>query len=180
VSDRAETVTASRYVHRGKVVNLRIDDVRLPDGRKAVREVVEHAAAVCVVALDADDNVLLVRQFRLPTNKALLEIPAGSVNQGEDPADAAARELAEECGYVPGRIERLAGFYSAPGFLTEYLHLYLATDLREERRDADDDEDVDVVRIPADEAIARAARGDFEDAKTLVGLLALGARRRAG
>lgn len=177
--DRAETVTASRYPYRGKVLNLRLDDVRLPDGRTAMREVLEHAPAVCVVALDADDNVLLVRQFRLPTNKALLEIPAGSCDPDEDPAAAAARELAEECGYTPGKLERLAGFYSAPGFLTEYLHLYLATELREEQRDADDDENVEVVRVPVDEAVARAARGEFEDAKTLVGLLALGARRRA-
>lgn len=174
----SETTTASRYVHRGKVVSLRIDEVRLPDGRTATREVVEHRPAVCVVALDADDNVLLVRQYRLPAGETLLEIPAGKMDEGEDdPAAAARRELAEETGYVPGTLEPLGGFYSAPGFTTEYLHLFLATDLREERLDADDDEDIEIVRVPAAEAIAAAARGEYRDAKTLVGLLAFGMRR---
>jgi ADP-ribose pyrophosphatase len=177
VSGGPETVIASRYGYRGKVLNLRIDDVRLPDGRTAVREVAEHRPAVCVVALDAEDNVLLVRQYRLPAGEAMLEIPAGSANPDEEPAAAARRELAEETGYVPGQIEPLGGFYSAPGFLTEYLHLFLATDLREEPGQADEDEDVELVRVPAAEAIARAARGEYRDAKTLIGLLMLGARR---
>jgi ADP-ribose pyrophosphatase len=177
MSGRPETVIASRYLYRGKVLDLRVDDVRLPNGRTAAREVVEHRPAVCVVALDRDDYVLLVRQYRLPAGEAMVEIPAGSTDPDEDPAAAARRELAEETGYVPGKLAPLGGFYSAPGFLTEYLHLFLATDLREERRQADEDEDVVVVRVPADEAIARAARGEYHDAKTLIGLLILGARR---
>lgn len=173
----AETTIASRYPYRGRIIDVRVDDVRLPDGRTATREIVEHRPAVCVVAIDADDNVLLVSQFRLPAGKALLEIPAGSTNPDEDPEDAARRELAEETGYTAGTMERLGSFFSAPGFVTEYLHLYLATDLHESRLPADDDEDIEVVRLPVGEAIARAIRGELEDAKTLVGLLALAARR---
>ena len=174
----SETIVASRHVHRGRVVSLRVDEVRLANGRTAMREVVEHLPSVCIVALDAADNVLLVSQFRLPAGKTLLEIPAGSTNADEDPADAARRELAEETGFRPRKLERLAAFYPAPGFLTEYLHLFLATDLEPQHLDADDDEAIELVRMPAAEAIARAARGEFDDGKTLVGLLALGARRR--
>ncbi len=173
----SEEVTASRHVYRGKILNLRVDEVRLANGRAATREVVEHLPSVAIVAVDADDNVLLVSQFRLATGKTLLEIPAGSTNRGEDPALAARRELAEETGFRPGKLERLGGFWAAPGFMTEYLHLFLATELEPEVLAADDDEAIEIVRVPAAEAIASATRGEFEDAKTLIGLLMLGARR---
>jgi ADP-ribose pyrophosphatase len=168
---------ASQHVYRGKVLDLRVDRIRLANGRIAEREIVEHGGAVCIVALDENDNVLLVEQFRTPVNDLMLEIPAGSMEGDEAPEAAARRELAEETGLRPNKLERLGSFYSAPGFCTEQLHLFLATDLVPEKRAADDDEAIDVVRLPAAAAIARAARGEFNDAKTLVGLLMLGARR---
>lgn len=175
-----EIVLSSQHVYRGRVVDLRVDEVHLPDGSVRKREIVEHRGAVCIVALDDQARVLLVRQHRAPTGGDLLEIPAGTLEPGEDPESCARRELAEETGYRPERLERLLGFYSAPGFCSEYLHLFLATDLVEERRDADDDEQIEVVRVPIAEAVAAAARGDYQDAKTVVGLLAYAARSRTG
>jgi ADP-ribose pyrophosphatase len=171
------SAASSQYVYRGRVVDLRVDEVRRPDGTTYRREVVEHRGAVCIVALDEHGRVLLVRQHRTPTGRDLLEIPAGTIEPDEEPEPCARRELAEETGYRPGRLERLLGFYSAPGFCTEYLHLFLATELEAEQRDADEDEEIEVERVPLEEAIAAAVRGDDEDAKTLVGLLAYAARR---
>jgi ADP-ribose pyrophosphatase len=174
-----QSVVSSQYVYRGRVVDLRVDEVRRPDGGVHRREVVEHRGAVCVVALDEAGRVLLVRQHRAPAGRTLRELPAGTLEPGEEPESCARRELAEETGYRPGRLERLLGFYSAPGFCTEYLHLFLATELEEERRDADDDEEIEVEPVPIAEALAAAARGEYEDAKTLVGLFAYAARRAA-
>ncbi|HEV8632705.1 MAG TPA: NUDIX hydrolase [Chloroflexota bacterium] len=171
-----QTVVSSQHVYRGRVVDLRVDEIRLPTGAVRKREVVEHRGAVCIVALDDRGRVLLVRQHRAPAGRELVELPAGTLERGEEPEPCARRELAEETGYRPGRLERLLGFYSAPGFCTEYLHLFLATELEEERRDADEDEEIAVERVPIEEAVAAAARGEYEDAKTLVGLLAYAAR----
>jgi len=172
-----QSIVSSQYVYRGRVVDLRVDEIRLPNGGVHRREIVEHRGAVCIVALDETGRVLLVRQHRAPTGRELLEIPAGTLEPGEAPESCAGRELAEETGYRPGRLERMLGFYSAPGYCTEYLHLFLATELEEERREGDEDEEIVVERVPIEEAIAAAARGDYEDAKTLVGLLAYALRR---
>ncbi|GAI22032.1 unnamed protein product, partial [marine sediment metagenome] len=128
-----EETLSSETIYSGRVVTLRVDEVRLPGGRQTKREVVEHSDCVAIVAVDADDNVLLVRQFRKPVEKDLLEIPAGCIEPGEEPVATARREMREETGYLPRSIKRMGGFYSTPGFCTEYLHLYLATDLVPER-----------------------------------------------
>ena len=108
---------------------MRVDTVRLPSGRETTREIVEHDDCVAVVALDADGRLLLVKQFRTAVGRELLEIPAGGIDPGESPEEAVSREMREETGYLPRKVERLGGFYSAPGYATEYLYLYLATDL---------------------------------------------------
>jgi ADP-ribose pyrophosphatase len=153
----------------------------------ATREIVGHPGAVAIVAIDSDERVLLVRQFRVAAGTALLEIPAGTLDVDaatgavEDPAVAAARELEEETGFRAGTWERLGSFWTAPGFATELMHLFLATDLRPadaDRIGPDEDERLELVRLPVDEAIAAVDRGDIADAKSLVGLLRL-ARRRA-
>ena len=126
----AEEVTlSSQLIYDGRAVRLRVDTVRTPGGGETTREIVEHSDCVAVIPLDAEDNVLLVNQFRKPVEKKLLEIPAGGIEPGEDAEATVRRELREEIGYLPRKIERLGGFYSAPGYGTEYLHLYLATDL---------------------------------------------------
>lgn len=171
-----ERVIEQRRVFEGKVVNLRVDTVQMPDGRTATREVVEHTPAVAIVPVDAEGRVVLVRQWRVPAGAALLEAPAGSVDHGEDIEAAAQRELQEEIGYRAGRLTRMAGFWVAPGYCTEYIHVFLAEDLIESRLDADDDENIEVVRLSLADALTAITTGDIDDAKSQVGLL-LYARR---
>jgi ADP-ribose pyrophosphatase len=166
-----ETIVKSEEIYSGRVVHLTIHEVRLPDGSHSKREVVKHPGAVALVALDAGQNVLLVRQFRLPAGRVLSEIPAGTLKPDEAPAACATRELQEETGYKPGQLEALGGFFAAPGYTTEYIHLFLATELVESQLDADDDEFVEVDRVPLAEALAMIERGDIVDAKTITGLL---------
>ena len=156
------------------------------DGTRAERDVAIHPGAVAIVALDADDRVLLVRQYRSPAQRVLLEIPAGTLDVDssgaiEDPDLAAARELEEETGQRAGSWRKLGAFWTAPGFATELMHLYLATDLRPAETDRlgpDEDEALVAVRVPLDEAVAAAEDGRIADAKSIVGLLRL-ARLRA-
>jgi ADP-ribose pyrophosphatase len=173
-----ERTVEQRRVYEGKVVNLRVDTVKMPDGRAATREVVEHVPAVAMVPVDAAGRILLVRQWRNPANAVLLEVPAGSTDHGEEPELAVQRELQEEVGYLAGRLTRLGGFWVAPGYCTEYIHVYLAENLVESRLDADDDENIEVVPLTLDEALAAIDSGQIEDAKSQVGLL-MYARLRA-
>ncbi|MDI6709722.1 MAG: NUDIX hydrolase [Bacillota bacterium] len=169
--DLTEKRLESCYVYRGKVLNMRVDTVELPGGRRGTREVVEYAGAVAVVALDRDGRVLLVRQYRYPVGRELIEIPAGKLEPGEDPAAAARRELAEETGSTAGRLERLLRFFSTPGFTSEEMHLYLATDLEPGPAAPDEDEFVELVRVPLDTARRMVERGEICDAKSIVGIL---------
>jgi len=166
-----EKTLSSQLVYEGRAVKLRIDTVETPTGRETTREIVEHSDCIAVVAIDAENNVLLVKQFRKPVEKELLEIPAGGIDQGEDPEAAVRRELREEIGYMPQRVKRLGGFYSAPGYCTEYLHLYLATDLVPSRLFAEDTEEISLVRVPVAEIPDLIASGRFCDAKSIAGLL---------
>jgi len=168
-----EQVVESRRVYEGRVVSLRVDRVKLPDGRSAVREVVEHAPVVAIVALDGRGDVLLVRQYRLPVQQSLLEIPAGGVDSGESAEEAAQRELQEETGQRAGRLERLCTFFASPGYCDECMHLYLATALEPSALAADADESIEVVRLPLDEALRLIERGEIRDAKTIIGLWAV-------
>ena len=172
---RDEPILSDEVIYDGKLVKLHRLTVELPDGARAQREVVRHPGAVAMVPLLGDD-VLLVRQFRVAAGKILLEIPAGTLEDGEAPEAAAVRELQEEIGYRPERLERLGGEYTAPGYTSEYIHLFLASELMPSRLRQDSDEFIEVVRLPFAEALAMAERGAIEDGKTLVGLL-LAARR---
>ena len=173
-----ETVVGSRTVHRGHYVEVRVDDIVTPDGRRSSRDIVGHPGAVAVVALDRDDRVLLVRQFRLAAGRTLLEIPAGTLDRApdgslEEPDLASRRELEEETGYRAGNWRHLGAFWTAPGFATELMHLYLATDLlpvHENRLAPDEDENLELEHVPWREAVAMAERGEIGDAKSLVGL----------
>lgn len=173
-----EVLVSSEVVRRGRLLEFRIDTVELPDGHRSTRDVAGHPGGVCVVAIDPDDHVLLVRQWRHAIGQALLEIPAGTLDRDptgavEDHAGAAARELEEETGSVAGTWRNLGAFYTAPGFTSELMHLYLATDLRdaEGHHGPDEDERLELVRLPFATALVMAERGEIVDAKSQVGLL---------
>jgi ADP-ribose pyrophosphatase len=182
---RREAAIASERVFEGRVVALRVDDVRLPNGRETKREVVEHKGAVAIVPLLPGNRVVLIRQWRYAVEEELLEIPAGTLEPGEEPLACAHRELAEETGYRAARLEPIASFYTSPGFTNERLHLFLATGLEPAAIASDEDELIEVVTIPWTEAMAMCADGRIVDGKTLFGLVAVkraaeGAERRGG
>lgn len=167
-----ERRVAGRRIYEGRVVDLEVDEVELEDGTRAVREAVRHHGAVVLVPLTSDGRVLLVRQYRYVPGEVLLELPAGSLEPGEDPAACASRELVEETGRRPGRLRPLAAFYSAPGFCDEMVHCFLASDLEPvEGVSGDADERIEVVALRFEEAVAMARRGALRDAKTVAGIL---------
>jgi ADP-ribose pyrophosphatase len=168
---KPEKTLSTQQIYQGRAVSIRVDTVEKASGTKTTREVVEHADCVAVVVMDEQGNVLLVRQFRHPVGKFLLEIPAGGIDPGEEPIDSVRRELQEEIGYFPQKIEKLGGFYSAPGYGTEYLHCFLATDLVPSRLVAEDTDDIELVRVPREEIPRLIASGEIRDAKSIAGLL---------
>jgi len=166
-----EKTTESKRVYEGRIVNLRVDTVELPDGRHAVREVVEHRGAVAVVPLLDASRVVMVRQYRQPVGQVLLEIPAGTLDKGEDAEECARRELAEEVGYSAGRLTRMFSTYLSPGYSDEMLHTFLAEDLTPAHAETDEDELVEVLTADLDDAVKMIRTGEIRDAKTVCGLL---------
>lgn len=186
-ADLRERVVGTELVHRGRYLSLRIDTIERSDGTRAAREIVGHPGAVAILALDPDDRVLLVRQWRPAAGRATLEIPAGTLEPGdgdsvEDHRLAAERELEEETGYRAGRWRYLAGFWTAPGFASELMHLYLAEELVPadgDRLGPDEDERLLLERLPWRDAVEAASDGTIVDAKSILALLWL-ARLRGG
>ncbi len=175
-----ETTLSSEPLYQGKILNLRRDTVRLANDRQATREVVEHVDSVAAVPLLNNGQVVLVEQWRYPVERALLEIPAGIIDSGEQPAEAMRRELIEETGYAAGRLEFLFSLYLAPGYSQELIHIFLAQDLQPAEGAPDDDEIIRVKKVPFEDAVAACLRGELTDAKTVAGLLAVAARRQSG
>ena len=165
-----EKTLSSQLIYDGRAVRLRVDTVRMPSGRETTREIVEHGDCVAIIAIDDKDNVLLVNQFRESVERELLEIPAGGIEPGEDPVACVRRELREEAGFLPQKVKRLGGFYSTPGYCTEYLHLYLATDLVLSPLEAEDSESIRLVRVPISQISSLIASGKICDAKSIAGL----------
>lgn len=168
---KPEKKKTSRWIYRGHAVAVHVDTVETAHGSDAIREVVEHSECVAVVVVDEEYNVILVRQFRYPVGKPLLEVPAGGIDPGEDPMDAVRRELQEEIGYLPRRIDRLGGFYAIPGYGTEYLHCFLADDLVSSRLIAEDTEGIELVRVPVGQIQQLISSGEICDAKSIAALL---------
>lgn len=166
-----EKTLSSERIYEGKVVNLRVDTVEKDDGSQTAREIVEHAECVVVVVLDEADNALMVKQYRKAVEKALLEIPAGGIEPGEQPVEAVNRELQEETGFLARKVQKLGGFYSSPGYSNEYLYFYVASQLEHSQLQGEDTAEIEVVKVPMSQVQNLIANGEIVDAKSIAGLL---------
>lgn len=164
---------SSENIYQGAVFSVTRDIIAAPSGLQITREVIQHAGGAGGIALFEDGRIALVKQYRHPAKDFLLEIPAGKIDAGESPEECAAREIEEELGFKIGKIEKLAEFYSTPGFCGEKLHVYLATQLEPTAQNLDHDEEVEIIFMPLAEAIALAENGQIFDAKTIIALLLL-------
>lgn len=171
-----EKVIKRERCYEGKIFALDHLEVELPDGSHSTRDVVENADAVCVVAVDQEDRLLLVRQYRIAAGCVMVEIPAGKLEKDESPEDGARRELKEETGCIPGRLEYLFGLKMTPGFVTETVHHFLATDLRFEEATPDAGEFLQVERVDFRQAVQDILAGRYCDGKTVAGVLAAAAK----
>ncbi len=166
-----EKQLSSKQIFDGKVVKLFVDDIELPNGKGAFREVVRHPGAVCVIPVTASGEVIMVKQFRYPFSRVLLEIPAGKLEPNEDPLDAVKRELEEESGVVAENIEFIGMTYTTVAFTDEKIYTYMATGLTFTESHPDEDEFLEVVKIPLDTLVEMVMSGEIKDSKTQVAIL---------
>jgi ADP-ribose pyrophosphatase len=165
-----KTIT-SKIQFKGWRLEVRTDEIQNPDGKVVSRDVVVHPGAVAIVALPSEDEVILIRQYRHATGEELIELPAGTKEEGEDPRVTAGRELIEETGYSAQNLKQIAEFYTAPGFTSEIMHVFEARDLTPGNQQLEEDEFIDVIRVERDDALRMIDDGRIRDAKTIVGLL---------
>ncbi len=173
-----EKLLSTNRVHSGKVLKLDLDTVALPNGRTIELEILRHPGASAVVPLKEDGKVILIRQLRHAANGFIYEIPAGKLDPHEDPKDCAARELEEEVGYRAGSLELLTSIWTAPGFTDEVIHIYQGTKLEAGKQELDQDEILEIVEWPLEEAIAKIHDGTIRDAKTIIGLQMVNGRKQ--
>ncbi|MBP1691988.1 MAG: ADP-ribose pyrophosphatase [Bacteroidetes bacterium] len=169
-----------KHLYAGRIIDLYVDEVEYPSGRRSVREVAHHPGGAAVVPLTDDGKVILVDQLRYPLARHMLELPAGKLGPGEDPAHCAARELEEETGWLAGSLTKLCSFHTSPGFCDELLHVYLARDLRlspHGHKREEGEFTMSLQMVPLEEALAMVDRGEITDAKTLIGLMLVAHRR---
>lgn len=166
-----EKTLSQEHIYNGKIIKVDLLTVELPNGKEATREVVLHPGASAVVPISSKGEVYMVSQYRKPMDKVLLEIPAGKLDSGEDPMDAARRELKEETGLEAGNLKHLVSMHSTPGFSNEIIHLYSATDLREGTSCTDEDEFISVVKKPVTQLIKMVLNHEITDAKSIIGIL---------
>ncbi|KAB3527376.1 NUDIX hydrolase [Alkaliphilus serpentinus] len=168
---REEKTMKSEKIYEGKVINLRVDTVELPDRKYSKREIVEHSGAVGILAITNDDKLIFVKQFRKTIEDELLEIPAGRIETDEIPDTTAARELEEETGFKSNKLKKLTAVLSSPGFSNEVIHIYLAEDLQEGTAQPDEDEYIEVIYLTLEEALDKILKGEIRDSKTTLAVL---------
>jgi ADP-ribose diphosphatase len=158
----------SRILYKGKVFDLKVDDIEYNSGNKSIREVAVHPGGVVIIPVTAENKLVMVSQFRYPLQKSLLEFPAGKLEKDEDPPDCAVRELKEETGYTPGNISKLGEIYTAPGYCTELLHIYVAKDLKKGNHNREEGETgMLIYQLTMDEIEEKIKFGEITDAKTI-------------
>jgi len=167
-----EITLKSDVVFEGKILKVRVDKVKLPNGKKSVREVVEHPGAVVVIPM-IKDKVIMVKQYRYPIDKILIELPAGKLDDGESPEECAQRELEEETGYKAKKMIYLGKIYTSPGFSNEIIYIFLAEDMEKGERKTDEDELLNVVEKNFEDVVKECLNGEIEDAKTVAAVLKL-------
>ena len=158
-------------IYRGRAFKVENVHVRLPDGRQRDYDLVNHLGAVTILPLDDEGQVWFVRQYRIGARQTLLELPAGVLEEDEDPAAGAAREIREEIGMAAGNLLKIGEFYMAPGYSSELMHVFLATDLTPDSLPQDDDEFLEIIRYPLSEVLQMVQRGEIMDGKTISSLL---------
>ena len=168
-----EEIINSKTLYEGKIINLKVNEVKLENGATATREIVEHPGGVCVFGIDENKNVLMVKQFRAPFERVLLEAPAGKLDKGEDPLACGKREFLEETGYIAKKMTYLGEFYPSVGFLTEKIHIYIGEELEKRTQNLDEDEFLNVFKYPLPQLIQMVLNNKIKDAKTVIGLLML-------
>ncbi len=178
--DLTEKPVKQEYKFKGKIVNLRVDDALLPNGNIAKREIVEHNGGVMVAPLDNEDNLYFVKQFRYPYMEIVTELPAGKLEKGEDPFEAGKRELKEETGAVANKYVSLGQLYPTPGYCGEIIHMYLATELSFGEQNPDDDEFLEVYKIPLAKAVEMVLSGELKDSKTQTAILKIHCLKQEG
>ncbi|QGQ47105.1 NUDIX hydrolase [Metabacillus sediminilitoris] len=163
-----ETTISSKEIFKGRVIDLFVEEVKLPNGKTSTREIVKHPGAVAVIAITSENKILMVEQFRKPLGRTLVEIPAGKLEKGEEPEATAKRELQEETGYTCGELRPLISFYTSPGFADELVHLFIAENLEKltVAAELDEDEFLDVMEVTLDEALEMIQNKRIYDAKT--------------
>lgn len=164
-------VLSSETVYQGRLIKVDLDTLQMDGGITAYREIIRHPGAVCMIPVTDDGELLFVTQYRHAAGKRLLELPAGTLEHGESPTDAVVRELQEEVGQRPGCLEPLGGFFVAPGYTTEYIHLFLCTELQPNTLPGDDDEDIEIETLSLDAALAAIDSGEICDGKSVIGVL---------
>ncbi len=166
-----EKTIKEKSIYKGKILELKVLDVELPDKKTSKREIVINADAVVIIAFDDNNNLYFVKQYRKAIEDYLLELPAGKIDPGESPETSAKRELAEEIGYTAKNMDFLFSIYSSPGFSKEKIHVYQASDLIKKDADCDDDEFIEIIKIPYEEVLQQIKRKKIEDSKTVSAVL---------